>query len=124
MKYCSLKAEKIDGSYNCYFVDDMIEKPKKEQIWSHYSILGRVLLTPDIFDILEVEYKKFLETANLMKDEFYIPLVVSDAVKAGRATVQVYHNADRWYGITYREDLPEVKEAIGGYIHDGLYEGI
>ena len=81
-------------------------------------------LTPDIFDILEVEYKKFLETANLMKDEVYIPLVVSDAVAAGRATVQVYHNADRWYGITYREDLPEVKEAIGGYIHDGLYEGI
>ena len=81
-------------------------------------------LTPDIFDILEVEYKKFLDTANLLKDEFYIPLVVSDAVRDGKATVQVYHNADRWYGITYREDLPEVKEAIGGYINDGLYEGI
>ena len=81
-------------------------------------------LTPDIFDILEVEYKKFLDTANLLKDEFYIPLVVSDAVRDGKATVQVYHNADRWYGITYREDLPEVKDAIGGYIRDGLYEGI
>ena len=31
----------------------MNEKPKKEQIWSHYSILGRVLLTPDIFDIID-----------------------------------------------------------------------
>ena len=81
-------------------------------------------LTPDIFDIIETEYKKFLATANLMKDEFYIPLVVSDAVRDGLATVQVYHNADRWYGITYREDLPEVKEAIGGYIQNGLYEGI
>ncbi len=81
-------------------------------------------LTPDIFDIIDTEYKKFLATANLMKDEFYIPLVISDAVAAGIATVQVYRNADRWYGITYREDLPEVKEAIGGYIHDGLYQGI
>lgn len=81
-------------------------------------------LTPDIFDILEKEYKTFLDTANLMKDEFYIPLVVSDAVAAGLATVKVYNNTDRWYGITYREDLPEVKEAIGGYIRDGLYEGI
>ena len=53
MKYCSLKAEKIDGSENCYYVDDMIEKPRREQIWSNYSILGRVLLTPDIFDILK-----------------------------------------------------------------------
>ncbi len=81
-------------------------------------------LMPDIFDIIDTEYKKFLANANLMKDEFYIPLVVSDAVRDGLATVQVYHNADRWYGITYREDLPEVKEAIGGYIQDGLYEGI
>ncbi len=50
-KYCSLKTEYIEN--NCYFVDDMIEKPKKEQIWSNYSILGRVLLTPDVFDIIE-----------------------------------------------------------------------
>ena len=52
-KYCSLKTAPIEGSDNCFFVDDMIEKPKKEQIWSNYSILGRVLLTPDVFDIIE-----------------------------------------------------------------------
>lgn len=52
-KYCSLKTAAIEGSDNCFFVDDMIEKPKPEQIWSNYSILGRVLLTPDVFDIIE-----------------------------------------------------------------------
>lgn len=52
-KYCSLKTAPIEGSDNCFFVDDMIEKPRKDQIWSNYSILGRVLLTPDVFDILE-----------------------------------------------------------------------
>jgi len=31
----------------------MIEKPKPEQIMSNYSILGRVVLPPEIFDILE-----------------------------------------------------------------------
>ena len=31
----------------------MIEKPAPDQIMSHYSILGRVVLPPDIFDILE-----------------------------------------------------------------------
>ena len=81
-------------------------------------------LTPDIFEILEEEYKKFLKTANLQKDEFFIPSVISTALASGRATVRVYRNRDKWYGITYREDLAEVKEAIGGYIHDGLYEGI
>ncbi len=81
-------------------------------------------LTPDIFEILQEEYAKFLKTADLMKDEFFIPSVISSALASGRATVRVYHNRDKWYGITYREDLEEIKEAIGGYIHDGLYEGI
>lgn len=53
MKYCSMKAERIDGSECEYYVDDMIEKPKREQIYSNLAILGRVLLTPEIFDILD-----------------------------------------------------------------------
>lgn len=81
-------------------------------------------LTPDIFEVLEEEYAKFLKTANLMKDEFFIPSVISTALEEGKATVRVYENTDKWYGITYREDLQEVKKAIGGYIHDGLYKGI
>ena len=81
-------------------------------------------LTPDIFGVLEEEYKKFLATADLTQDEFFIPSVISKAVDTGRATVRVFKNADKWYGITYREDLQEVKDAIGGYVHDGLYEGL
>ncbi len=81
-------------------------------------------LTPDIFGVLEEEYKKFLATADLTKDEFFIPSVISKAVDTGRATVRVFKNADKWYGITYREDLQEVKEAIGGYIHDGMYKDL
>ena len=81
-------------------------------------------LTVDIFDILKEEYRKFLLTANLMKDEFFIPSVISKAIDTGKASVKVYSNTDKWYGITYREDLAEVKEAIGGYIKDGLYKGI
>ncbi len=54
MRYCSLKTQKIPSSENEYTVDDMIEKPKSvDQIWSHFSILGRILLTPDIFEIIE-----------------------------------------------------------------------
>lgn len=52
-KYCSLKAERIDGSDNAYFCDDMIEKPKPGQEFTNLSILGRVLLEPEIFDIID-----------------------------------------------------------------------
>ena len=81
-------------------------------------------LTPDIFGILREEYAKFLQNADLQKDEFFIPSVISKALEEGRATVRMFKNSDKWYGITYREDLAEVKEAIGGYVNDGLYEGI
>ena len=50
-KYCSLKVEPIGG--NAYHCTDMIEKPKPGEEFSNLSILGRVLLEPDVFDILD-----------------------------------------------------------------------
>ncbi|WP_416200956.1 MAG: UTP--glucose-1-phosphate uridylyltransferase [Thermocaproicibacter melissae] len=50
-KYSSLKVEPLhDNIFRC---TDMIEKPSPDKIMSLYSILGRCVLTPDIFDILE-----------------------------------------------------------------------
>ncbi len=51
MRYSSLKVKlKKD---NVYDVDDMIEKPAADQIFSNFAILGRCVLPPHIFDILE-----------------------------------------------------------------------
>lgn len=51
MKYSSLKVQlKKD---NVYDVSDMIEKPRPDQMFSNFSILGRCVLPPSIFDILE-----------------------------------------------------------------------
>ena len=50
-KYSSLKVEPIrDNLFHC---TDMVEKPAPENVLSLYSILGRCVLTPDIFDILD-----------------------------------------------------------------------
>lgn len=50
-KYSSLKVSSIKD--NILKITDMIEKPSPDKIMSLYSVLGRCLLTPDIFDILE-----------------------------------------------------------------------
>lgn len=51
-KYSSLKVEQLEG--NVYSCTDMVEKPqRKEDVLSLYSILGRCVLTPDIFEILD-----------------------------------------------------------------------
>ena len=52
-KYCSLKVEPIEGEDAVTFCTDMIEKPKPGEEFSNLSILGRVLLTPDVFDIID-----------------------------------------------------------------------
>jgi len=36
-----------------YRITDMVEKPPKDQAPSNLAIIGRYILTPDIFDILE-----------------------------------------------------------------------
>lgn len=50
-RYSSLKVEPLhDNLFRC---TDMVEKPTPDKIMSLYSILGRCVLPPDIFDILE-----------------------------------------------------------------------
>ena len=50
-KYCSLDVTPLEGSTMA--VHDIIEKPTPEEIMSCYSILGRVVLPPEIFDLIE-----------------------------------------------------------------------
>ena len=50
-KYSSLKVEHLQDNY--FRCTDMIEKPKPGEELSLYSILGRCILPPEIFDILD-----------------------------------------------------------------------
>lgn len=50
-KYSSVKVDKLED--RVFSVSDMVEKPRPEQIFSNYAILGRYVLKPGIFDILE-----------------------------------------------------------------------
>lgn len=80
--------------------------------------------TPAIFPELEKRFPAFLETEllrNPKTEEMYIPNVVGQLLEEGLATVRVMRSEDRWYGVTYREDKPDVVSAIGGFVESGLY---
>ncbi len=49
-KYGVIAGERLRD--DLYRVDDMVEKPSREEAPSNYAIIGRYILTPDIFDIL------------------------------------------------------------------------
>ena len=52
LKYSSMKTSHLKD--NLYSITDMIEKPQPHEIFSLFSILGRCVLPPEIFDILRV----------------------------------------------------------------------
>jgi UTP--glucose-1-phosphate uridylyltransferase len=51
-QYGIISGNLIDNSNNTYLVTDMIEKPEEKDAPSNIAIIGRYILTPDIFDII------------------------------------------------------------------------
>lgn len=50
MKYCTLDVTKLED--RLYDVHRIIEKPSREEILSHFAILGRNVVTPDVFELI------------------------------------------------------------------------
>ena len=66
----------------------------------------------------------FLEKAlaeNPNKGEFYLPMLVSDLLQENKARVTVLHSPDKWYGVTYAADRPQVMAAIAQMTKEGKY---
>lgn len=79
--------------------------------------------SPDIFQFLEKDMERFFqrEKDNLLKCEFLIPEVVSDAIRDDIFDVKVLSTKATWYGVTYREDKEDVVDAIGKMVKDKKY---
>ena len=57
-----------------------------------------------------------------LKREFYLPSVVNQQLEEGTARVRVLPCEEVWHGVTYREDLASVKEAICALKAAGVYD--
>jgi NDP-sugar pyrophosphorylase family protein len=78
--------------------------------------------TPALFAQLKTKFEEFLrQSGGEQKSECYIPATVNDLVVAGKAKVKVLRTNDSWFGVTYREDRPQVTESIGKLIARGDY---
>lgn len=79
--------------------------------------------TPTILDELAKRFPLFLEKSkdNILKAEFFLPFVVDELIKEGKAKAKVMKTSDKWYGVTYKEDKEEIVSAIRQMIKDGKY---
>ena len=93
------------------------------------SLLGNELVSmnmwgfmPSIFDHLEKMFNEFLdENISDLKSEFLIPSVVNDLIEKNIEKVQVLKTKSTWFGVTYIEDKPFVKNQIKELIKIGIY---
>ncbi|MBQ6471101.1 MAG: hypothetical protein IJJ33_03895 [Victivallales bacterium] len=78
--------------------------------------------TPDLFPCLEELFVEYLKAhGQESRSEFYIPTVVDRLIREKVATAKVLKTPDRWIGMTYPEDLPQVKAEISRLTAQGLY---
>lgn len=77
-KYCTLDVSPLKD--NVMRVHNIIEKPKEDQILSLYAILGRVVLPPEVFGLLEEGLKQ------LESGEFYLTDALAQLGKEGKLT--------------------------------------
>lgn len=79
---------------------------------------------PELIDEIEKYFIEFLSTEvkeNPLKSEFYIPLLVRDMLAAKKCTVDVIETDDKWFGVTYKEDKPDVVKSITALVNEGKY---
>ena len=77
---------------------------------------------PELFAELERRFPAWLaENGTKEKSEWYIPFVVDELIREGRADCRLLPTDSSWFGVTYREDKPFVMGEIRKLVDAGEY---
>ena len=77
---------------------------------------------PSVFAYSEKQFAGFLtERGQEEKSEFFIPLVADSFIRDNVGRVEVIPTSAVWFGVTYKEDAPAVKEGINRLLSTGDY---
>ncbi len=112
-----LNISKRNGKIIC----DDSQEPKELPLDSQVS-MNFWCFHPSIFSYSEKLFLEFLNNnmAN-QKAEFFIPIVADRFINDGEGVIKVIPTSAQWFGVTYKEDAPEVKESLDQLVSDGEY---
>lgn len=79
--------------------------------------------TDRIFATAERGFDAFLRDpeTDLIKGEYYLPTAASQSLQNDGCDLKVLVTADRWFGVTYKEDKPKVVESLKRLTEQGVY---
>lgn len=112
------RIERIDGSI-VYVNEEGLNVEIPEGSLVSMNLFG---FSPSFFEYLNIEFKSFIAGhSHDLKAEIYLPFVVDNLIKAGKARVKVIETPESWFGVTYKEDRPHVQEMIDKLIETNRY---
>ena len=75
-----------------------------------------------VFSYIQELFHQFLsENITKPKAEFFIPIVGDAFIKEKGGTIKVIPTSSQWFGITYKEDAPGVRQMIKQLVEEGEY---
>ena len=103
------------------YIEDGVETPLPGGTVVSMNMWG---FRPMLMDQLWQRFPAFLERAmatNPLKAEYFLPAVANAQILEGLGTVRVLETDELWHGITYKEDLDAVNDAIAARRDSGFY---
>jgi dTDP-glucose pyrophosphorylase len=77
---------------------------------------------PSLFSYLEQEFQQFIaENKENLKAEFLIPATADKMIRSKKVVIKVIPTGAQWFGVTYKEDAPTVKESLHQLVDTGAY---
>lgn len=109
-----------DGKVLCDDDREPKELPKHSSVSMNFWCFH-----PSIFPYSQKLFTQFLaEQGSKPKSEFFIPIVADQFIKDG-GQIRVIPTSAQWFGVTYKEDAPEVRKSLHALIANGEYpEGL
>ena len=114
------KVERIDGK----IIASPLSGAEDFEVREDQTVsMNMLLFTPSIFEYIEKKFPSFLDENkdNLMTCEYLIPDVLQETIEVGYATAEVLPTIATWYGVTYKEDTEDVRNALKALVEQKQY---
>lgn len=110
-------ARQADGKIVCDDNQQPKELPEDSKVSMNFWCFST-----SIFDYSHKLFNAFLDKdINTPKAEFFIPIVADQFINDGTGVIKVIPTSSQWFGVTYKEDAPEVKESLNKLVEAGEY---
>ncbi|MCL2034774.1 MAG: nucleotidyltransferase [Oscillospiraceae bacterium] len=108
-----------DGAVSIQGGDERVFLPKDTIVSMNMWGFARSMM-----DEIEARFAGFLTESlpgNPLKCEYFLPLVPNALLREGKVKISVLETSEIWYGVTYAQDMPVVREALAKMRLGGKY---